>query len=196
MAKSSGNGKNGATPSNTWAGSGRRKDGKIRVAIVGVGNCASSLVQGRHYYENAKVDDFVPGLMHVSLGCYHVRAIEFVAAFDIDKNKLGKDLSDAIYTKPNNTYVFQQVPHTGVTVERGMTHDGLGKYLSQIIEKAPGPTADIVGILKEREVDVMVSYLPVGSAEATKWSVEQALRAGVGFINAIPVFIGREPYWP
>ena len=190
-----GNGTNGATPSNTWAGAGRRKDGKIRVAIVGVGNCASSLVQGRYYYENAKDDDFVPGLMHVNLGGYHVRDIEFVAAFDIDKNKVGKDLSEAIYTKPNNTYVFQQVPNLGVTVERGMTHDGLGKYLSQIIEKAPGPTADIVGILKEREVDVMVSYLPVGTEEATKWYVEQALKAGVGFINAIPVFIGREPYW-
>jgi myo-inositol-1-phosphate synthase len=183
---------------NNHSGNGRQpknKDGKIRVAIVGVGNCASSLVQGRYYYEDAKPDDFVPGLMHVNLGGYHIRDIDFVAAFDIDKNKVGKDLSEAIYTKPNNTYVFQQVPHTGVTVERGMTHDGLGKYLSQIIEKAPGPTVDVVGILKERKVDVMVSYLPVGSEEATKWYVEQALRAGVGFINAIPVFIGREPYW-
>jgi myo-inositol-1-phosphate synthase len=178
---------NGRTP--------RSKDGKIRVAIVGVGNCASSLVQGRYYYEDAKPDDFVPGLMHVNLGGYHVNDIEFVAAFDIDKNKVGKDLSEAIYQKPNNTYVFQQVPNLGVNVDRGMTHDGLGKYLSQIIEKAPGPTADVVGILKEREVDVMVSYLPVGSEEATKWYVEQALKAGVGFINAIPVFIGREPYW-
>ena len=178
----------------TWAGS-KRKDGKIRVAIVGVGNCASSLVQGRYYYENAKEDDFVPGLMHVSLGGYHVRDIDFVAAFDINKEKVGKDLSEAIYAYPNNTIVFQKVPHVGVKVERGMTHDGLGKYLSQIIEKAPGPTADIVGILKEREVDVMVSYLPVGSEEATKWYAEQALKAGVGFVNAIPVFIGREPYW-
>ncbi len=173
----------------------RKSDGKIRVAIVGVGNCASSLVQGRYYYENASPDDFVPGLMHVNLGGYHVSDIEFVAAFDVDKNKVGKDLSEAIYQKPNNTYVFQQVPNLGVPVERGMTHDGLGKYLSQIIEKAPGPTADIVNILKEREVDVMVSYLPVGSEQATKWYVEQALQAGVGFINAIPVFIGREPYW-
>jgi myo-inositol-1-phosphate synthase len=183
----SSNGSNGHAP--------KRKDGKIRVAIVGVGNCASSLVQGRYYYENAKAGDFVPGLMHVDLGGYHVRDIEFVAAFDIDKNKVGKDLSEAIYTKPNNTYVFQQVPSLGVTVDRGMTHDGLGKYLSQIIEKAPGPTSDVVGILREREVDVMVSYLPVGSEEATKWYVEQALQAGVGFVNAIPVFIGREPYW-
>jgi myo-inositol-1-phosphate synthase len=180
------------------SGNGRHaphKGGKIRVAIVGVGNCASSLVQGRYYYENAADDEFVPGLMHVNLGGYHIRDIEFVAAFDIDKNKVGKDLSEAIYTKPNNTYVFQQVPNLGVKVDRGMTHDGLGKYLSQIIEKAPGPTADVVGILKERKVDVMVSYLPVGSEEATKWYVEQALKAGVGFINAIPVFIGREPYW-
>ena len=188
-----------ATKSNgASSGNGRqpaRKGGKIRVAIVGVGNCASSLVQGRYYYENAADDEFVPGLMHVNLGGYHIRDIEFVAAFDIDKNKVGKDLSEAIYTKPNNTYVFQQVPHLGVNVDRGMTHDGLGKYLSQIIEKAPGPTADVVGILKERKVDVMVSYLPVGSEEATKWYVEQALKAGVGFINAIPVFIGREPYW-
>ncbi len=173
----------------------RRKDGKVRVAIVGVGNCASSLVQGRYYYEDAKADDFVPGLMHVSLGGYHIRDIEFVAAFDIAKGKVGTDLSEAIYAEPNNTYVFQKVPELGVTVERGMTHDGLGKYLSQIIEKAPGETADIVGILKEREVDVVVSYLPVGSEEATKWYVEQCLRAGVGFVNAIPVFIGREPYW-
>src|SRR5213083_966110 len=195
MAKNGTNGKNGASPNPAHAGAGRRGDGKIRVAIVGVGNCASSLVQGRYYYENASETDFVPGLMHVNLGGYHIRDIEFVAAFDIDKNKVGRDLSEAIYTKPNNTYVFQQVPKLGVTVERGMTHDGLGKYLSQIIEKAPGPTADVVGILKERKVDLVVSYLPVGSEEATKWYVEQALRAGVGFINAIPVFIGREPYW-
>jgi myo-inositol-1-phosphate synthase len=173
----------------------RRSDGKVRVAIVGVGNCASSLVQGRYYYENARAGDSIPGLMHVDLGGYHIRDIEFVAAFDIDKNKVGKDLSEAIYTTPNNTYVFHQVPHLGVTVDRGMTLDGLGKYLSQIIEKAPGSTADVVGILREREVDVMVSYLPVGSEDATRWYAEQALQAGVAFVNAIPVFIGREPYW-
>ncbi len=177
-----GNGNDGATPSNTWAGAGRRGDGKVRVAIVGVGNCASSLVQGRYYYENANDDDFVPGLMHVNLGGYHVRDIDFVAAFDIDKNKVGKDLGEAIYVKPNNTFVFHQTGKLGVEVQRGMTHDGLGKYLSQVIEKAPGPTVDIVGILREREVDVMVSYLPVGSEEATKWYAEQALRAGVGFV--------------
>src|SRR5262245_57739403 len=182
-------------PVSSNGSNGHKPGKKIRVAIVGVGNCASSLVQGRYYYENAKDDEFVPGLMHVNLGGYHIRDIEFVAAFDVDKNKVGKDLSEAIYQKPNNTYVFQQVPNLGVKVDRGMTHDGLGKYLSQIIEKAPGPTADVVGILKERKVDLVVSYLPVGSEEATKWYVEQALRAGVGFINAIPVFIGREPYW-
>jgi myo-inositol-1-phosphate synthase len=165
------------------------------VAIVGVGNCASSLVQGRYYYEDAKDGDLVPGLMHVNLGGYHIRDIDFVAAFDVDKTKVGKDLSEAVFAGQNNTFKFSEVPHTGVTVDRGMTHDGLGKYLSQVIEKAPGPTADVVGILKERKVDVMVSYLPVGSEEATKWYVEQALQAGVGFINAIPVFIGREPYW-
>src|SRR6187455_136936 len=197
MAKAS-NGKSESNGKASANGNGRgpkRTDGKIRVAIVGVGNCASSLVQGRYYYENAKEDDFVPGLMHVELGGYHVRDIEFVAAFDVDKNKVGKDLSEAIYQKPNNTYVFQQVKHLGVNVDRGMVHDGLGKYLSQVIEIAPGATADVIGILKEREVDVMVSYLPVGSEEATKWYAEQAIQAGVGFVNAIPVFIGREPYW-
>ena len=173
----------------------RPSDGKIRVAIVGVGNCASSLVQGRYYYEDAKPGDFIPGLMHVNLGGYHIRDIEFVAAFDVDREKVGKDLSEAIFAGQNNTFKFTDVPTMNVPVERGMTHDGLGKYLSQVIQKAPGPTADIVKILKDRQVDVMVSYLPVGSEQATKWYVEQALQAGVGFINAIPVFIGREPYW-
>jgi myo-inositol-1-phosphate synthase len=173
----------------------RTSDGKVRVAIVGVGNCASSLVQGRYYYEGAKAGDFVPGLMHVNLGGYHIRDIEFVAAFDVDREKVGKDLSEAIWAGQNNTFKFTDVPHTGVTVDRGMTHDGLGKYLSEVIHKAPGPTADVVGILKERDVDVVVSYLPVGSETATKWYVEQALQAGVAFVNAIPVFIGREPYW-
>jgi len=172
-----------------------KADCKVRVAVVGVGNCASSLIQGRYYYENAKPTDSIPGLMHVKLGDYHIRDVEFVAAFDIDKEKVGKDVSEAIFSGQNNTIKFMDVPHMGVTVDRGMTHDGLGKYLSQVIEKAPGPTADIVGILRDRQVDVMVSYLPVGSEEATKWYAEQALAAGVGFVNAIPVFIGREPYW-
>jgi myo-inositol-1-phosphate synthase len=169
--------------------------GKINVAIIGVGNCASSLIQGVHYYRNANENDFVPGLMHINLGGYHISDINFVAAFDIDSNKVGKELSEAIFTEPNNTFKFCDVPPTGTIVERGMTHDGLGKYLSQIITKAPGATADIVGILKEREVDVVVSYLPVGSEEATKWYVEQVLSAGCGFINCIPVFIAREKYW-
>jgi len=169
--------------------------GTINVAIIGVGNCASSLVQGVHYYKDAKEDGFVPGLMHVNLGGYHISDINFVAAFDIDKNKVGKDLAQAIFIKPNNTIKFCDVPKTGVRVERGMTHDGLGKYLSQIITKAPGPTANIVDILNKTETDVVINYLPVGSEEATKWYVEQVLTAGCGFINCIPVFIAREPYW-
>ena len=169
--------------------------GKINVAIIGVGNCASSLVQGIHYYKNAKETEFVPGLMHVNLGGYHISDINCVAAFDIDKNKVSKDLAQAIYTAPNNTFKFCEVPTTGVKVERGMTHDGLGKYLSQIIEKAPGPTADIVKILKETKTDVVINYLPVGSEEATKWYIEQVLDAGCSFINCIPVFIAREKYW-
>ena len=167
----------------------------INVAIIGVGNCASSLIQGIHYYKDAKEDEFVPGLMHVNLGGYHVADINFVAAFDIDKNKVGKDLAEAIFTKPNNTFKFCDVPKTGIQVERGMTHDGLGKYLSQIITKAPGPTANIVDILRKTETDVVINYLPVGSEEATKWYVEQVLTAGCGLINCIPVFIAREAYW-
>ena len=169
--------------------------GTINVAIIGVGNCASSLVQGVHYYKKASENEFVPGLMHVNLGGYHIADINFVAAFDIDKNKVGKDLSKAIYTTPNNTFKFCDVPKTGVKVERGMTHDGLGKYLSQIITKAPGPTADIVRILKETKTDVVINYLPVGSEEATKWYIEQILSAGCGLINCIPVFTARESYW-
>ncbi|GCF10496.1 inositol-3-phosphate synthase [Dictyobacter arantiisoli] len=168
---------------------------KVRVAIIGVGNCASSLVQGVHYYQNANSEDFIPGLMHVDLGGYHISNIEFTAAFDIDKNKVGKDLSEAIYAEPNNTYRFADVPHLGVKVYRGMTHDGLGKYLSQIITKAPGQTDDIVKILKETKTDVVINYLPVGSETATKWYVEQILKAGVALVNCVPVFIAREQYW-
>ena len=169
--------------------------GKINVAIIGVGNCASSLVQGVHFYRNAQEGEEIPGIMHVTLGGYHLSDINFVAAFDIDKNKVGQDLSEAIFTAPNNTHTFTDVPRLGVPVERGMTHDGLGKYLSRVITKAPGATADIVGILKEREVDVVINYLPVGSEEATKWYVEQVLDAGCALVNCIPVFIAREPYW-
>jgi myo-inositol-1-phosphate synthase len=168
---------------------------KVRVAIIGVGNCASSLVQGVEFYKKASESEQVPGVMHVNLGGYHIRDIEFSAAIDIDKNKVGKDLSEAIYTWPNCTYKFCTVPKSGITVQRGMTHDGLGHYLSQIIEKAPGDTVDIVKLLKDTKTDVVVSYLPVGSEEATKWYVEQILDAGCGFVNCIPVFIAREPYW-
>ena len=169
--------------------------GNINVAIIGVGNCASSLVQGVHYYSEAAENELIPGLMHVNLGGYHIRDINFVAAVDIDRKKVGKDLGEAIYTPPNNTFKFCQVPATGVKVSRGMTHDGLGKYLSEVITKAPGPTDDIVSILKETETDVVVNYLPVGSEEATKWYIEQVLTAGCGFVNCIPVFIAREKYW-
>ena len=169
--------------------------GKINVAIVGVGNCASSFVQGLQKYREAPTDEFVPGLMHADMGGYHIGDIEVVAAFDVDRAKVGKDLSDAIFAGQNNTVKFADVPKAGVKVERGMTHDGIGKYLAGVIRKADGPTADIVNILREREVDVLVNYLPVGSEEATKWYVEQALQAQVGVVNCIPVFIAREPYW-
>ena len=168
---------------------------KVRVAILGVGNCASSLVQGVQYYRNARPGDDIPGIMHVELGGYHIRDIEFSAAFDIDKEKVGKDLSDAIFAGHNNTVKFSDVPHLGIRVERGMTHDGLGKYLSEIITKAPGPTADIVGILRETQTDVVVNYLPVGSEEAVKWYAEQVLEAGCAFVNCMPVFLAREAYW-
>ncbi|MEO0225357.1 MAG: inositol-3-phosphate synthase [candidate division WOR-3 bacterium] len=168
---------------------------KVRVAIIGVGNCASSLVQGVYYYKNAREDEFIPGIMHTRLGGYHIGDIEFTLGIDIDKRKVGKDLAEAIYTYPNNTYRFCDVPKTNVKVVRGMTHDGLGYYLSQIIEKAPGPTADIVRLLKETNTDVVVNFLPVGSEEATKWYVEQSLTAGCAFVNCIPVFIASQKYW-
>jgi len=170
-------------------------DKKVRVAIIGVGNCASALVQGVHFYKNAKEDEFVPGLMHVNLGGYHVRDVEFSAAFDVVDTKVGKDLSEAIFSFPNNTYKFADVPKLNVKVMRGMTHDGLGKYLSQIVKKAPGPTDNIIKILKDTGTDVVINYLPVGSEMATKWYVEQILDAGCGFVNCIPVFIASSPYW-
>ncbi len=186
---------NGAPANGASANGIHADDGKVRVAIVGVGNCANSFVQGVEYYKDADPTEQVPGLMHVDLGGYHVRDIEFVAAFDIDSEKVGKDLSEAIWSGQNDTIKFADVPHMGIEVHRGMTHDGLGKYLKQKITKAPGPTADIVGILKETKADVLVCYLPVGSEDATKWYVEQALAAGVGFVNCLPVFIAREDYW-
>jgi len=175
-------------------GNGRPQD-KVRVALIGVGNCANSFLQGLTYYRDAKTDEFVPGLMHVDLGGYHIRDVEVVAAFDVVKGKVGVDLADAIWAHPNDTIKFADVAPTGVTVSRGMTHDGLGKYLSQIVEKAPGPTADIVGILKERKVDVVVNYLPVGSEDATRWYTEQIMSASCAMVNCMPVFIAREDYW-
>ena len=184
---------NGAASTN---GKARYQEDKVRVAIIGVGNCASAFVQGVHYYQDADPNELVPGLMHVDLGGYHVRDIEFTAAFDIDSTKVGKDLGQAIWAGQNNTMKFAKVPKKlGVPVYRGMTHDGLGKYLKQKIKKAPGETADIVSILKDTHTDVVVSYLPVGSEDATKWYVEQILEAGCGFVNCIPVFIAREDYW-
>jgi myo-inositol-1-phosphate synthase len=176
-------------------GGSRYQTEKVRVAIVGVGNCASAFVQGVEYYKDANPAEFVPGLMHVDLGGYHVRDIEFTAAFDIDDDKVGKDLSEAIWSGQNNTIKFADVPKLDVPVFRGMTHDGLGKYLKEKITKAPGETDDIVQILKDTRTDVVVSYLPVGSELATKWYVEQVLEAGCGFVNCIPVFIAEESYW-
>src|SRR6202051_1903644 len=176
-------------------GRARVDDGKVRVAIIGVGNCANSLLQGREYYKDADEDQFVPGLMHVNLGGYHIRDIEFTAAFDVVKGKVGVYLADAMWAHPNDTIKFADVKKTGVTVSRGMTHDGIGKFLSQVVTKAPGETAAVAAILKERNVDVVVNYLPVGSETATKWYAEQILAAGCAMVNCMPVFIAREPYW-
>src|SRR5258707_14109617 len=172
----------------------RMSQKKVRVAIIGVGNCASSLVQGVEYYKNAKPEDFIPGLMHVDLGGYHISDIEFTAGFDINETKVGKDLSEAIFAAPNNTYRFSDVPFLNVPIYRGMTHDGLGKYLSQVITKSKRKTDDIVKILKDTGTDVVINYLPVGSEQATKWYVEQILQAGVGLFECIFSFIAREEY--
>ena len=172
-----------------------RHDGPVRVAIVGVGNCANSLLQGVEYYKDAPEDQFVPGLMHVNLGGYHIRDIEFTAAFDVTSDKVGKDLSEAIWAHPNDTIKFADVPKTGVEVSRGMTHDGLGKYISEVVTKAPGETDDVVGILRDTKTDVVVNYLPVGSDAAVKWYAEQVLEAGCAMVNCMPVFIAREAYW-
>src|SRR5438309_7857314 len=172
-----------------------RLDDRVRVALVGVGNCANSLLQGVEYYKDAPDDQFVPGLMHVNLGGYHVHDIEFTAAFDVTTDKVGKDLSEAIWAHPNDTIKFAEVPKTGIEVSRGMTHDGLGKYISEVVTKAPGETADVVGILRDTQTDVVVNYLPVGSDAATKWYAEQVLEAGCAVVNCMPVFIARESYW-
>jgi myo-inositol-1-phosphate synthase len=172
-----------------------RSDDRVRVALVGVGNCANSLLQGVEYYKDAPDDQFVPGLMHVNLGGYHVSDIEFTAAFDVTTDKVDKDLSEAIWAHPNDTIKFADVPQTGIKVSRGMTHDGLGKYISQVVTKAPGETSDVVGILRDTKTDVVVNYLPVGSEAATKWYAEQVLEAGCAMVNCMPIFIAREKYW-
>jgi myo-inositol-1-phosphate synthase len=168
---------------------------KVRVAIIGVGNCASSLVQGVQFYKEAAEDAVIPGIMHVTVGGYHVSDIEFTLGIDVNVTKVGKDLSEAIFAEPNNTYKFADVPHLDVPVVRGMTHDGLGKYLSGVIQKAPGPTADIVKLLRDTHTDVVINFLPVGSEMATKWYVEQIIEAGCAFVNGIPVFIASSEYW-
>ncbi|HEX6680187.1 MAG TPA: hypothetical protein VF063_06035, partial [Gaiellaceae bacterium] len=176
-------------------GTSPRSEDKVRVALIGVGNCANSLIQGVQYYGDAPEEEFVPGLMHVNLGGYHVRDIEFTAAFDVTTDKVGKDLSEAIWAHPNDTYRFAEVPKLGVKVSRGMTHDGIGKYLGEVVDKAPGDTDEVVRILQETGTDVVVNFLPVGSEEATKWYTEQILNAGCAMVNCMPVFIGREKYW-
>ena len=170
-------------------------DKKVRVAIIGVGNCANSLIQGVEFYKNACAEEQVPGLMHVNLGGYHVHDIEWTFGVDVDVEKVGKDLSEAIWAGQNNTIRFADVPFIGAKVYRGMTHDGLGKYLKEKITKAPGPTDPIKELLQDTKTDVVINYLPVGSEMATKWYVEQILDAGCAFVNCIPVFIAREPYW-
>ncbi|HYQ32896.1 MAG TPA: inositol-3-phosphate synthase, partial [Lapillicoccus sp.] len=169
--------------------------GSIRVAIVGVGNCASSLVQGVEYYKDASPEGVVPGLMHVEFGDYHVRDVEFVAAFDVDDKKVGKDLAEAINSSENNTIRIAEVPTTGITVQRGHTLDGLGKYYRMTIDESPAEPVDIVETLREARVDVLVSYLPVGSEEADKFYAQCAIDAGVAFVNALPVFIASDPEW-
>jgi myo-inositol-1-phosphate synthase len=185
----------GKEPMASTNGKARRPDDKVRVAIIGVGNCANSLLQGVEYYKDAPADQFVPGLMHVNLGGYHVSDVEFTAAFDVTAEKVGQELADAIWAHPNDTIKFSDVPKTGVTVSRGMTHDGIGKYLSEVVTKAPGETDDVVGILRDTKTDVVVNYLPVGSEMATKWYAEQILEAGCAMVNCIPQFIARENYW-
>jgi myo-inositol-1-phosphate synthase len=169
--------------------------GSVRVAIVGVGNCAASLVQGVHYYRDADPTGTVPGLMHVTFGDYHVSDVQFVAAFDVDDKKVGKDLSEAIGASENNTITFADVPTLGVEVQRGHTFDGLGKYYRQTIEESAAEPVDIVKTLKDSRADVLVSYLPVGSEQADKFYAQCAIDAGVAFVNALPVFIASDPEW-
>ena len=169
---------------------------KVRIAIVGVGNCASSLVQGLQYYEDADPSEKVPGLMHVELGGYHVRDVEVVAAFDVDAKKVGTDVAEAIFTEPNNTIRFAgDVPPLGITVSRGRTLDGLGTFYREVITESGEPEADVQQVLKDTQADVLVSYLPVGSEQAAKFYAQCAIDAGVAFVNALPVFIAGTPEW-
>jgi myo-inositol-1-phosphate synthase len=170
-------------PVSATNGNAPRGEDKVRVAIIGVGNCANSLLQGAEFYKDASPDEFVPGLMHVDLGGYHIRDIEFTAAFDVTTDKVGKDLAEAIWAHPNDTYKFAEVPKTGVTVSRGMTHDGIGKYIGEVVDKAPGDTDDVVRILRDTGTDVVVNFLPVGSEEATKWYTEPIFIAKGGYFR-------------
>ncbi|HYG87124.1 MAG TPA: inositol-3-phosphate synthase [Azospirillum sp.] len=174
---------------------GMGKGGSVRVAIVGVGNCASSLVQGVQYYRDIPDEADVPGLMHVRLGRYHVGDVTFAAAFDVAATKVGRDLSDAVFADPNNTMRFAEVPPMGVPVHRGPTLDGFGKYLKGFVEESSAPVEDVAAILKRTRTDVLVSYLPVGSERATRWYAERALEAGCAFVNCIPVFIASDEVW-
>src|SRR5690348_11072001 len=176
-------------------GKGAPRMGSVRVAIVGVGNCASSLVQGVEYYKDASPETRVPGLMHVQFGEYHVGDVEFVAAFDVDAKKVGRDLSEAIVASENNTIKICDVPPSGVTVQRGHTFDGLGEYYREIIEESDDQPVDVVQVLKDTQADVLVSYLPVGSEEADRFYAQCAIDAGVAFVNALPVFIASDPEW-
>jgi myo-inositol-1-phosphate synthase len=168
---------------------------KVRVAIAGIGNCASSLVQGVEFYKDADPNERVPGLMHVDLGGYHVGDVEFVAAFDVDAEKVGLDLGKAIFTSINNTIKFAEVPNLGVIVQRGPTFDGLGKFYREVVEESPAPAVDVAQALRKAKADVLVSYLPVGSEDAQRYYAQACLDAGVGFVNAIPVFIASNPEW-
>jgi myo-inositol-1-phosphate synthase len=183
--------RSGAAPKRDW----KMSDQKVRVAIVGVGNCAASLVQGIEFYRHAASEDSPPGLMHVRLGGLHVADVEFSAAFDVNATKVGRDLAQAIGAEPNNTQRFAQVPPSGIVVRRGPTLDGIGKYLAGVIDEAPEKPVDVVRVLKRSGTDVVVSYLPVGSQKATEFYAEQALEAGCAFINCIPVFIAARPEW-
>ena len=168
---------------------------KIRLAIVGVGNCASSLIQGLEYYKDAAPEDTVPGLMHVEFGGYHIRDIELVAAFDVDAKKVGTDVAEAILSEPNNTIRFAEVPPTGITVQRGRTLDGLGKYYRETVEESDQPEVDVTQVLRDTEADVLVCYLPVGSEQADKFYAQCAIDVGVAFVNCLPVFIASDPAW-